>query len=104
MNRSFTSSQVERVEIKDVSLPQDMQRAMAAEAQATRAANAKIISAKGELDSSALLQEAAIKMSVSPAALHLRYLQTLATIATEQNSTIVFPLAMEWLEAFKKTK
>ncbi|GAA36238.1 Erythrocyte band 7 integral membrane protein [Clonorchis sinensis] len=92
---------VERVEIKDVSLPQDMQRAMAAEAQAARAASAKVIAAKGELDASEMLREAALKMSATPVALHLRYLQTLATIATEQNSTIVFPLAMEWLDSFR---
>ncbi|CAL8082709.1 unnamed protein product [Calicophoron daubneyi] len=86
---------VERVEIKDVSLPQDMQRAMAAEAQAVRAANAKVIAAKGEFDSSQMLQDAAKKLSEAPAAIQLRYLQTLTTIAVEQNSTIIFPLPME---------
>ncbi|VDP72713.1 unnamed protein product [Echinostoma caproni] len=91
---------VERVEIKDVSLPQEMQRAMAAEAQATRAANAKVIAAKGELDSAQMLQQAAQTMSSAPAALQLRYLQTLATIATEQNSTIIFPLPIELMAAF----
>nr|CAK6928362.1 unnamed protein product [Fasciola hepatica] len=90
---------VERVEIKDVALPQDMQRAMAAEAQATRAACAKVIAAKGELDSAHMLQQAAQTMSGSPAALQLRYLQTLATIATEQNSTIIFPLPIELMSA-----
>ncbi|CAM0512299.1 unnamed protein product [Fasciola hepatica] len=95
---------VERVEIKDVSLPQDMQRAMAAEAQATQAAQAKVIAAKGELDSSQMLQEAAQRMSTAPGALQLRYLQTLATIATERNSTIIFPIPMELLNALKPKK
>ncbi|TPP66427.1 Band 7 protein [Fasciola gigantica] len=76
-----------------------MQRAMAAEAQATRAACAKVIAAKGELDSAHMLQQAAQTMSGTPAALQLRYLQTLATIATEQNSTIIFPLPIELMSA-----
>ncbi|CAL8106680.1 unnamed protein product [Calicophoron daubneyi] len=95
---------VERVEIKDVSLPQDMQRAMAAEAQATRAARAKVIAAQGELDASETLRLAASQMAVCPTALQLRYLQTLATIATEQNSTIIFPLPIELLSAFNPKK
>ncbi|THD28708.1 Stomatin like transmembrane protein [Fasciola hepatica] len=103
-NENILVSQVERVEIKDVSLPQDMQRAMAAEAQATQAAQAKVIAAKGELDSSQMLQEAAQRMSTAPGALQLRYLQTLATIATERNSTIIFPLPMELLNALKPKK
>ncbi|KAF5402352.1 Erythrocyte band 7 integral membrane protein stomatin [Paragonimus heterotremus] len=94
--------QVERVEIKDVTLPPDMQRAMAAEAQASRAANAKVIEAKGEMDSAQMLQEAAKTMSAAPAALQLRYLQTLTTIAAEKNSTIVFPLPLELFNLIKK--
>ncbi|CAH8585781.1 unnamed protein product [Heterobilharzia americana] len=95
---------VERVEIKDVSLPQDMQRAMAAEAQAVRAAKAKVIAAQGELDASTTLRKAATEMALSPVALQLRYLQTLATIATEQNSTIVFPLPIELLQSVVSKK
>ncbi|CAL8073447.1 unnamed protein product [Calicophoron daubneyi] len=86
---------VERVEIKDVSLPQEMQRSMAAEAQAVRAANAKVIAAKGEYDSAEMLQEAARKMASSPGAMQLRYLQTLTSIAMEHNSTIIFPIPLE---------
>jgi len=88
---------VERVEIKDVRLPQQMQRAMAAEAEAARDAQAKIISAKGELDASRALKEAADIINQSSGALQLRYLQTLTTIAAERNSTIVFPLPMDIL-------
>ncbi|CAH8863851.1 unnamed protein product [Trichobilharzia szidati] len=95
---------VERVEIKDVSLPQDMQRAMAAEAQAVRAAKAKVIAAQGELDASTTLRKAAEEMTLSPAAIQLRYLQTLATIATEQNSTIIFPLPMELFQSVLSKK
>ncbi|CAG2118700.1 unnamed protein product [Medioppia subpectinata] len=83
---------VERVEIKDAHLPVQMQRAMAAEAEASREARAKVISAEGEQRASRALKEAADVISESPAALQLRYLQTLATIATEKNSTIVFPV------------
>uniref|UniRef100_A0A094ZHD4 Band 7 protein n=1 Tax=Schistosoma haematobium TaxID=6185 RepID=A0A094ZHD4_SCHHA len=95
---------VERVEIKDVSLPQEMQRAMAAEAQAVRASKAKVIAAQGELEASSTLRKAAEEMARSPTALQLRYLQTLATIATEQNSTIVFPLPIELLQSFLSKK
>ncbi|KAK4468764.1 hypothetical protein MN116_007937 [Schistosoma mekongi] len=95
---------VERVEIKDVSLPQEMQRAMAAEAQAVRASKAKVIAAQGELEAASTLRKAAEEMARSPAALQLRYLQTLATIATEQNSTIIFPLPIELLQNFVSKK
>lgn len=95
---------MERVEIKDVSLPQEMQRAMAAEAQAVRASKAKVIAAQGELEASSTLRKAAEEMARSPTALQLRYLQTLATIATEQNSTIVFPLPIELLQSFLSKK
>ena len=88
---------IERVEIKDVRLPQQMQRAMAAEAEAARDAKAKIIAAKGELDASKALKEAADVISQSNGALQLRYLQTLTTIAAERNSTIIFPLPMDVL-------
>ncbi|XP_071038033.1 band 7 protein AGAP004871 [Parasteatoda tepidariorum] len=88
---------VERVEIKDVRLPQQMQRAMAAEAEASREARAKVIAAEGEQKASRALKEAADVISDSPGALQLRYLQTLTSIAAEKNSTVVFPLPMELL-------
>lgn len=87
--------EIERVEVKDVRLPQQLQRAMAAEAEATREARAKVIAAEGEHKASRALKEASDIISESPAALQLRYLQTLATISTEKNSTIIFPLPME---------
>lgn len=92
---------VERVEITDVHLPDQLQRAMAAEAEATREARAKVIAAEGEQKASRALKEAAEVISESPAALQLRYLQTLNTIASEKNSTIVFPLPIEMFSAFR---
>jgi len=91
---------VERVEVKDVRLPQNLQRAMAAEAEATREARAKVISAEGEQKASRALKEASDIISQSPAALQLRYLQTLSNIAAEKNSTIIFPLPIELLTHF----
>jgi len=91
---------VERVEIKDVRLPTQMQRAMAAEAEATRDARAKVIASEGEQKSSKALKEAADIMASSPGALQLRYLQTLNSISAEKNSTIIFPLPMEIMGAF----
>ncbi|XP_062870280.1 stomatin (EPB72)-like 3b [Trichomycterus rosablanca] len=93
---------VERVEIKDVKLPQQLQRAMAAEAEATREARAKVIAAEGEMNASRALKEASLVISESPSALQLRYLQTLNTIAAEKNSTIIFPLPMDVLGHFIK--
>uniref|UniRef100_L7M0M4 Putative prohibitins and stomatins of the pid superfamily n=1 Tax=Rhipicephalus pulchellus TaxID=72859 RepID=L7M0M4_RHIPC len=89
---------VERVEIKDVRLPVQMQRAMAAEAEAAREARAKVIAAEGEQRAARSLKEAADVISESGPALQLRYLQTLTSIAAEKNSTIVFPLPMELLK------
>ncbi|KAI1298120.1 Mechanosensory protein 2 [Halotydeus destructor] len=86
---------VERVELKDVRIPVQMQRSMAAEAEASREARAKVIAAEGEQKASRALKEAADIISDAPAALQLRYLQTLTTIASEKNSTIVFPIPME---------
>lgn len=94
--------QVERVEIKDVRLPVQMQRAMSAEAEATREAKAKVIAAEGEHKASRALKEAADVISTSPAALQLRYLQTLSQISAEKNSTIIFPLPVEMLRGFMK--
>uniref|UniRef100_A0A665UN25 Stomatin like 3 n=1 Tax=Echeneis naucrates TaxID=173247 RepID=A0A665UN25_ECHNA len=91
---------VERVEIKDVKLPQQLQRAMAAEAEASREARAKIIAAEGEMKASRALKEASLVISESPSGLQLRYLQTLNTIAAEKNSTIIFPLPIDMLQSF----
>merc|ERR1712165_595665 len=93
---------VERVEVKDVRLPQQLQRAMAAEAEATREAQAKIIAAKGEFDASKALKEAADVINESPGALQLRYLQTLTAISAEKNSTIIFPLPMDMLKGMSQ--
>uniref|UniRef100_A0A452I4H9 Band 7 domain-containing protein n=2 Tax=Gopherus TaxID=38771 RepID=A0A452I4H9_9SAUR len=92
--------QVARVEIKDVRIPMEMQRAMAAEAEATRDARAQIIAAEGERNASEALKQASMVLVESPSALQLRYLQTLTTLATEKNSTIVFPLPMNMLQGF----
>ncbi|KAM3825430.1 LOW QUALITY PROTEIN: stomatin-like [Vipera latastei] len=94
---------VERVEIKDVKLPVQLQRAMAAEAEATREARAKVIAAEGEMNASRALKEASIVIMESPAALQLRYLQTLTTIG-EKNSTIVFPLPIDILQGIMTTR
>lgn len=79
-----------------MSLPQQLQRAMAAEAEAAREARAKVIAAEGEMKASRALKEASDVLSESPAALQLRYLQTLSSIANEKNSTIIFPLPMDF--------
>lgn len=80
---------------KDVRLPVQLQRAMAAEAEATREARAKVIAAEGEQNASRSLKEAADVMSETPTAMQLRYLQTLNVISAEKNSTIVFPLPID---------
>ncbi|CAL8351710.1 unnamed protein product [Lota lota] len=95
---------VERVEIKDVKLPQQLQRAMAAEAEASREARAKVIAAEGEMNASRALKEASLVMAESPTALQLRYLQTLNTIAAEKNSTIIFPLPIDVMQHFMNRK
>lgn len=94
---------VERVEIKDVRLPVQLQRAMAAEAEAAREARAKVIAAEGEMRASRSLKEASDVISESPAALQLRYLQTLNTISAEKNSTIIFPLPLDIITPFLTT-
>ena len=88
---------VSAVEVKHVDLPQDMQRAMARQAEAEREKRAKIIHAEGELNASEKLAQAAAVLSQQPSAITLRYLQTLTEIGSEQNSTIVFPLPIELL-------
>lgn len=87
------------VEVKDVELPPDMQRAMARQAEAERDRRAKIINAEGEFQASQRLAEAGRVLSAVPAAIQLRYLQTLSEIASERNSTIVFPIPIEMLRA-----
>ena len=88
---------VTAVEIKDVELPVTMQRAMAKQAEAEREKRAKVIHAQGELLASTQLAQAAAVIASQPAALQLRYLQTLTEIAVEKNSTIIFPLPMDLL-------
>ncbi|HEX2644482.1 MAG TPA: slipin family protein [Thermoanaerobaculia bacterium] len=91
---------VSMVEVKHVDLPQEMQRAMARQAEAEREKRAKIIHAEGEMQASARLAEAAEVMSTNPVTLQLRYLQTLTEISAEKNSTIIFPLPIELLRVF----
>lgn len=91
---------VSTVEIKDVELPQGMQRAMARQAEAERERRAKVINAEGELQASQTLAEAGLVLSATPATLQLRYLQTLTEVASERNSTIVFPVPIDLITAF----
>jgi regulator of protease activity HflC (stomatin/prohibitin superfamily) len=93
---------VSTVEVKQIDLPQDMQRAMARQAEAERDRRAKVINAEGEMQASQKYSEAAAILSKEPASLQLRYLNTLSEIATENNSTIIFPLPMDLLSAFMK--
>ena len=88
------------VEIKDVEIPQDMQRAMARQAEAERERRAKIINAQGEFQAAEKLAMAADIISKNPAALQLRYLQTLAEVATENNSTTIFPIPIDIIKPF----
>jgi len=90
---------VSMVEVKDVQLPQTMQRAMAAQAEAERDRRAKVVHAEGEYQAAEKLAEAARVISTQPSALQLRYLQTLSSISTEKTSIIVFPLPMDMLAA-----
>jgi regulator of protease activity HflC (stomatin/prohibitin superfamily) len=91
---------VRAVEIKHIDLPQDMQRAMAKQAEAERERRAKVIHAQGEFEASQRLKEASDVMLQSPYTLQLRYLQTLAEIAVEHNSTILFPMPLDLLTPF----
>ena len=91
---------VTTVEVKNVDLPQEMQRAIARQAEAERERRAKVINAEGEYQAATRLAEAAAIIGREPAALQLRYLQTLAEIATENNSTTVFPVPVDFLRAF----
>ncbi len=92
---------VASVEVKQVDLPPDMQRAMAKQAEAEREKRAKIVHAAGELEASVKLAQAATAMAVEPMTITLRYLQTLTEIASEKNSTIIFPLPIELLNLLK---
>ena len=95
---------VTNVEIKDIDLNENMIRAIGRQSEAERERRAKIISAEGELQASQKLLEAAQVLSQRPEAMQLRYLQTLITIASEHNSTILFPLPVELLSAYLKDK
>ena len=95
---------VSMVEIKYVDLPQEMQRAMAKQAEAERERRAKVIHAEGEFQASDKLLQAANKMSQNPTSIQLRYLQTLVDISADNASTIVFPLPIEMLKGLFSTK
>jgi regulator of protease activity HflC (stomatin/prohibitin superfamily) len=95
---------VTSVEVKDVELPQDMQRAIARQAEAERERRAKVISADGEFQAAEKLSQAAAIISREPATLQLRYLQTLLDLGVSNNSTIIFPLPIDLLEAFVKAR
>jgi hypothetical protein len=88
------------LEIKDVEIPEAMQRAMAREAEAERQRRAKIINARGELQASEELRQAADTLTLNPASLQLRYLQTLLELGADQNSTVVFPLPLDIVGPF----
>jgi regulator of protease activity HflC (stomatin/prohibitin superfamily) len=91
---------VSAVEVKDVDLPKEMKRAMARQAEAERERRAKVIAAQGELQASQTLADAARTLSTEPAAIQLRYLQTVTEIAAENNSTTIFPIPIEMLKPF----
>jgi regulator of protease activity HflC (stomatin/prohibitin superfamily) len=91
---------VTNVEVKQIDLPQEMQRAMAKQAEAERERRSKVISAEGEFQASQRLSDAAKVLSEQPSALTLRYLQTLREIATENNSTTIFPVPIDLLRPF----
>jgi regulator of protease activity HflC (stomatin/prohibitin superfamily) len=93
---------VTTVEVKNVDLPQEMQRAIARQAEAERERRAKVINAEGEFQAAARLAEAAGVIAKEPAAMQLRYLQTLSEIATENNSTTLFPIPIDFMQAFMK--
>jgi regulator of protease activity HflC (stomatin/prohibitin superfamily) len=94
---------VERVEVKDVSLPESMKRSMSRQAEAERERRARIISADGEYQASKKLAQAAAVMAADPAALQLRLLQTVVEVAAEKNSTLIMPVPVELLRFFDRT-
>lgn len=93
---------ISSVEVKNVDLPQEMQRAIAKQAEAERERRAKVIHAEGEFQAAQKLSDAAAIMAVNPAAIQLRYLQTLTEIATDNNSTTIFPVPIDFLTMFMK--
>ena len=95
---------VSMVEVKDVELPETMKRAMAAQAEAERDRRAKVVHAEGEYQAAEKLAQAATIISKDPAAIQLRYLQTVSNIATEKSSTILFPLPIDLLSAFAQSR
>ncbi len=95
---------VTQVAVKAVDLPVEMQRAMAKQAESEREKRAKIIHASGEFEASKQLADAAAQLEAEPVSLHLRYLQTLVEIAAEKNSTIIFPVPIDWLKTFMKDR
>ena len=95
---------VTNVEVKHIDLPQEMQRAIARQAEAERTRRAKVINAEGEFQAATRLQEAARIMATQPIALQLRYLQTLAEIASENSSTTVFPIPIDLISPFLKPR
>ncbi|MBA2364252.1 MAG: slipin family protein [Chloroflexia bacterium] len=96
--------QVSIVEVKDAELPQGMQRAMARQAEAEREKRAKIIHAEGEYEASVRLRDAAAIMAEQPTSLQLRYLQTLTEIATDNNSTTIFPIPIDLINLFVRER
>jgi regulator of protease activity HflC (stomatin/prohibitin superfamily) len=95
---------VRQVEVRDITLPDQLLRAMARQAEAERERRAKVIAATGELEASKELAQAAEKLTSSPGALQLRTLQTLAEVATERNSTLIFPIPIELLQVFARDR
>jgi regulator of protease activity HflC (stomatin/prohibitin superfamily) len=95
---------VRQVEVRDITLPDQLLRAMARQAEAERERRAKVIAATGELEASQELAQAAEKLTSSPGALQLRTLQTLAEVATERNSTLIFPIPIELLQVFARDR
>jgi len=93
---------IERVEVKDISLPESMKRSMSRQAEAERERRARIITADGEYQASKKLAQAAAVMSADPAALQLRLLQTVVEVAAEKNSTLVMPVPVELLRFFDR--
>jgi len=91
---------VTTVEVKDVEIPQGMQRAMARQAEAERERRAKVIAAEGEFQASEKLSQAAVILDRTPTAIQLRYLQTLVEVSAEKNSTTIFPIPIDLLEPF----
>ena len=95
---------ISSVEVKNVDLPQDMQRAIARQADAERERRAKVIHAEGEFQAAQKLSDAAQIMAMNPTSIQLRYLQTLTEISTEKNSTIIFPVPMDLIKMFMENR